>query len=485
MLSVIIAQTMKKLFIALGIILILAILGLGIALATFNVDRLRPLLVSHLQQALARPVRLARIRLTWSDGIAIQLQDVAIDEDTNPQREPILQVESLNAVVRLIPLFRREIQVSSIVLGHPRIHVVRDGEGRVNFMGLAAAVAPAGASRQATRVGEHTVLFQIASVRIENGSLHWTDEMTQPMTERWVNSLDVAIRPIVPGHPMELDVTGALERNTPNFHLTGRLALPDTAHAGSLEDVTLTVDQLSVGALLPAMSSGDPQVLGTLTASATGQIATLDPSQMLRAISGDGNLKVNDAQVANFNLLRTVFERCSVIPGLVEKLEARLPPDYRAKLSARDTLLLPIEVSARLEDGRLRFQQASVRTDAFGVLASGEIGLEGAVNLRCTLQIEPVFSEALIKSVKELRALTNSKGEIEIPVLLHGALSQLAVAPDLNYIASKVVMTKAADWLGEALQEETGESSESQESSPFGQLLHRVLQPDASPDPSR
>jgi len=72
--------------------------------------------------------------------------------------------------------------------------------------------------------------------------------------------------------------------------------------------------------------------------------------------------------------------------------------------------------------------------------------------IRATLRIEPALSEALIKSVNELRGLANSRGELELPLTVQGRLPRVTVLPDLNYVASKVVATTVQDLLGEVLR---------------------------------
>jgi hypothetical protein len=443
---------MKRLLITLAVICGFVIVGTGIFIATFDADHYRPLLVSEFQKAIGRPVKLERISLAWRGGMAMQLQGLGIYEDAQAQLEPLIQVESASALVHLMPLLRKKVQVASVILSRARIHVVRDAQGNINLMGLAAAASPAVASSQTTPVGEAAVSFNVASLRIEDGSLHWTDAETQPPTDLWMKALDVAIKNISPGQPMDVDVKGALASETPNVHLIGRFTPPGPTHKGSLEQVTLTIENLSLDAILPAVPPGEPQLRGKLTATLQGGASTLDPERLTHSISGSGNLKLAEPKVANLNVLRAVFEKFSMIPGLVERLEARLPQEYQAKIAAKDTMLLPIDVSMQVETGLLQFNDLSVRTDTFGLSGTGTVGLDGTVNIRSTLRIDPVFSAALIESVNELQSLTNSQGAVEIPVVIQGQARQLAVLPDLNYVASKLVVAKVQDLLGNFLQ---------------------------------
>ncbi len=437
---------------------------LGVFLATFDVNRYRPLVVRELERALGRPVKLDGISLGWRQGIALQFKGFGIFEDAATRGEPLIQVEVASALVPLRPLLRKEVRVSSVVLQRPRIHVSRDAQGRVNLLGLAAAAAPAGpaaAARPASSAGQEAVSFSIASFRVTDGTLHWTDAMAQPPAERSLNRVDVLVTNIAPGQPMDVEARGALAGEAPNVHLSGRLTLPSPAGGGgrpipgsdgSLEQMRFAIERLPLETAFPA-PDGSPQLRGTLTLSLELGAMTLDPSQALRGLSGHGTVKLEEPVVANLNVLRAVFEKFAMIPGLVETLDARLPASERAKLAARDTVLKPIECSMTLDGGVLQFKGLTVQSDTFGLDGSGSVGFDGTVDVRSTLRVDPALSAALIRNVNELQGLANDAGELEIPLVVHGQAQRLAVLPDLQYVASRILATKAVDLLGEVLKQ--------------------------------
>lgn len=476
---------MKNVLVICLVLLGLVILAVAIFVATFDADRYRPLLVSKLQGAIGRPVSLERLSLGWQGGIALRLQGLAISDDRIAQgsaAEPLLQVESVSAVVRLLPLLRKDVQVASIVLSRPQVHVARDAQGRVNLLGLAAAVSPVAAPSRPTSIGGASVSFNVASLRIEDGTLHWTDTLTRPPTELWLKRLDVAVSHIALGQPMEIDVKGALVSEIPNLHLSGRLTPPSPTQSGSLEQGKLTIESLPLERILAPAQPGEPQLQGTLTVAVQGSATTLDPARLARAVSASGTLKLAEPRVANLNILREVFERFSMLPGLVEALEAHLPPAYQAKLAEPDTVFEPIDLALRVEDGALRFDDLRVRSDTFELIGTGRVGLDGTVDIRPMLRIEQALSAAIFRSVQELQALANRAGELEVPLVIQGQGPQIAVLPDLRYVASRVIAAKAADLLGSLLREEepSAGATPSDEAGPstggiLGQLLQKAI----------
>lgn len=491
---------MRKLILVPVAVCVPIVLAVGVSLMTFDADRFRPLVVGHLERALGEPVRLDHLGLGWRQGIALRLDGFAIGDGAAAGREPLLHVDSASAFVHPLALLRKEVRVSSMVLESPRIHVSRDAQGRSNVLGIAVAAGPAAASGDTVAVGEAAVSFNIQSLRIEDGALHWTDAMARPPTELWLKQLDVTATNIAPGQPMDVDVSGALAGETPNLRLSGRLTLPrpqggagsapalvaggtgrpGLAAEGSLERMQLTIERLPLEDVLPAVPPGEPQLRGQLTVTVQGSAATLDPARWTQGLSGSGRVKVHEPVVANLNVLRAVFEKFAMIPGLVETLQARLPADYQVRLAARDTVLGPIDLSMTLDAGAMRFDDLAVQTDTFGMSGTGRVGLDGTIDLQATLRIEPAFSAALIRSVNELQALTNAKGEMEIPLIIRGQAPRVAVLPDVQYVASKVLVTKAVDLLGGLLrtqqQAPSGEAATDQADGPEGELLGQVLQ---------
>ena len=543
---------MKKVVVIGGVLIGLLVGGVAICLATFNADRYRPLVVKQLESALGRPVQLAHLSLGWRGGIALELKQLAISSKA-ATTEPAVQVETLSAVVRLLPLLRKEVQVSSITLIRPRVQVRRDAQGNVDLLGLAVVAGPAS--------------LNIASLKVEEGSLHWTDAMASPPVDLWVTSLDATLKNVSLTRPIEFQLRLAAFSDGQNLHLRGRLQMPTKDRAGVLEGVRLetdfnrlnvaqltqalpavkeaglrelagnlvvsidragldpqglgqlaarvrlsggrlvlarlgspiegvtvealaqrgrvdlrrgaatfaggtiaatgtmeqlktqpraslqvTIDRLALDAFLPTPGPNEPQLRGQLSASFHGTGQGLAIPQLTQTLSGQGHLAISDGVIANLNVLREVFRRLSILPGLVETLQARLPESYQAKLAARDTVLQPIEVSVTARDGALAFDQLRVVTDSFQLTGMGRVGFDGTLSCQSMLQVDPALSAAIIKSVKELTSLTDAEGRLQLPVVMTGSLPRVAVLPDVPYVASRLVATKAEELFGALLE---------------------------------
>lgn len=562
---------MKKLALALGLVAAALIVAVSIFLATFNADRYRPLLVQKAQEAIGRPVRLEKLSLGWRGGIALQLKGLAVYKDA-AQSEPVIHIETASAVLRLLPLLRKHVKIASIVLTRPQVHASRDAQGQIDLLGLAALGGPAAVAQRRPAA----VLLEIGSVRVQDGTIRWTDAATAPPMEVVVRDVDLTMRDLRPGKPITFQLRLALFSDTQNVSLKGRLRPPtdavpavvegfqlevslqamrtewmsvpalhglglagplggtlsaridrlvlDPRAAGDLEaqvrltdgaigfkalrapvqalnleaavklgrlDVTrctgriaggtfqlsaevnasaaqpqvafrASVDAIQLKDLLPAETSQGPSFRGSVSGSFEGGATGPAWPSIPQALAGRGDVTIRDGAIAKLNLLRQVFERLTVIPGLSQRLQARLPEGYQEKLDAPDTLFGPIHLPVMVQQGVLTFSDAQIPAEMFTLEGSGRIGMTGALAVEAVLRVEPALSKAIIGSVNELQYLADREGRLELPVVVQGTVSQLSVLPDLQYVASRLVVSKAQEWLGDVIQRQlqrTGEEA--------------------------
>ncbi len=450
--------------------------------------------------------------------------------------------------------------------------MVRDEQGRINLLGLEALLSPAVASGPAAVQGT-PVSFSIESLRIEDGTLHWADQLAAPPVDVWVKALHVTLRHLSSDQPIEMQARMSVFSHDQNVILRGRLHLPTKNHAGFVEafhletelsrmisaelvkalpvsqklglkeglagNLVVTLERLPLdpkalaalvaqvrlsggriflkglgnpiegiaiegividaraqqgrvelshltatlaGGTIQASGTVDhldtqphatfamsadhlaleslwrdrnleqPHLRGHLSGTFQGTAEGLKWEQVAKTLAGTGHLTLGAGVIVHVNILREVFQRLSIFPGLIQILQARLPEADRAKLMAEDTVLQPIDLALSANQGVLSFQNLRVATDTFELTGAGHLGLDGALSSRMMLQIAPALSAAIIKGVKELQVLTDAQGRLMLPVQLAGVLPRLTVLPDVQYVASRLMVTKGEELLGEFLQ---------------------------------
>jgi uncharacterized protein involved in outer membrane biogenesis len=231
-------------------------------------------------------------------------------------------------------------------------------------------------------------------------------------------------------------------------------------------DVDLSVERLSLAGLMPVPSGDAPHLRGLLSLAFKGTGQGMAWPDIAASLSGSGRLRLDDGALANVNVVRLVFEQLSVLPGVVDRLQAKLPAVHRERLNQRDTVLRPIDQALAVSGGSAVLQDLHLETDLAALDGTLTLSLlTPTVSGRPMLAIEPELSAAIVSDVHELQALLDAQGRVSLPVVVQWP-SQPPVVPDLQYVISRVVVTKTEDLIRDALQ--------------------RYLQPesDAQPQPS-
>lgn len=218
-----------------------------------------------------------------------------------------------------------------------------------------------------------------------------------------------------------------------------------------VSDLAVSIEVLDLGRVLPKASLGEPFISGHASFDFRGTAQGLTAPELQNSLAGEGSLSIKDGVIVNMNVVRNVFGQLSMIPGLVETLEARLPSSYRATLQDRDTVLRPLEIPFTCRGGYLQFPELSVVTDHFSIVGKGEAGFDRSIGAKVLLRINKDLSAAFTRSINDLQYLMNSSGEFEIPIKVKGYLPQVEIIPDLSYAASKFALAKTQEVAMEAM----------------------------------
>ena len=322
---------MKKVLIVLLIFLIVAGIGLAYFLSHFDADRYRPLIAGKLESAIGSPVRLDHISLTWAGGIALDLKGLAILSRQHPEAEPALELEEASALIRLLPLLRREFQIGTITLKRPQVHLSQDPEGKFRVAGIEPPSRKAGRGRE-TALG--TLPFFIDAVKIERGLIHYTDNTQHPPAHLNVQNLDLSLQNVSLIQPIEVKAKFDLFSDHQNLDLSGRFKLPmPRAGSGSLEKVRLKTD------------------LGDLNVAQAADSIPLLRSTGLEKLGGKLLVEIESLKLDK-NGVSSAEAHARLSDGLasLEKFPGGVQ-DLQFEAVARATRLQVIQISARLAEG--------------------------------------------------------------------------------------------------------------------------------------
>lgn len=231
-------------------------------------DLLLPGIERALERGLGRKVDVGGIRLTLFPGPlprpGFTLERVTIHEDPRAGIEPLAYVESLGASLRVLSLFRRKVEFSSLNLNDARINMVKTDAGPWNFQFL---LENGSADSQG-----------IPSIRMRSGRVDFKFGDTKSVF--YFNDADLDVTPSADGS-MELRFGGAPSRTDRSTQEFGRFFVRGTAAPESRRlDLRVELERSPLEETLRWMDSRGFDVHGTvaLDAQLSGPPSHLDVS---------------------------------------------------------------------------------------------------------------------------------------------------------------------------------------------------------------
>ncbi len=150
-------------------------------------------------------------------------------------------------------------------------------------------------------------------------------------------------------------------------------------------------------------------------------------------------MNLKDGVLLNYNLLREVIQKISIIPGAEGVLQQNLPGIYKAKLGEPSTIFQPIDLPFAVQNGQVIFDRLLLVTDLLLLEGAGQVGLDKSIQARLNLHVHKELSGIMVNILPQIQALMNAQGELEVPMTVQGILPQVLVLPDKEYLTQKLM----------------------------------------------
>ena len=363
----------------LGLLLLLVALGLALT-HLFNPKDYK----DEISQ-LARDKAGVELRLQGDIGwslfpwLGLELSDATIASLQQPE-QPLARVRLLGLSVRVMPLLRREVQMSAIRVDGLELDLQRDAQGRGNWQQLgqaqtatpsdsrpATGAQPASPPPAAPQSSTQAVRLDIDSLTLSNARIRYQDLASGQQYS--LEGIQLSTGAITEGQSIPIKLSGFFANNQPvlraKAELSGKLRFERSLQRYQLEDLQLQGE-----------ASGEPLQGKTLTFSSQGQLLLDQAAQIaewssfklsanqLRAI---GELRLRELDkggqlegglsLAPFNLREFLSGLGIELPamndaGALEQLE------LSARLSGNSQSLNLQDLKLRLDDSRFTGQIA-------------------------------------------------------------------------------------------------------------------------------
>jgi uncharacterized protein involved in outer membrane biogenesis len=299
---------MRKLLIVGAVLVVLVLAGLLAVPYLIDVNQYHGRIQSELESHLGRSVSLGTLGLKLIPP-TISVANLTVGEDKNFGDGAFAQAEQLQVSVDLWPLLRRDLQIRSLELVRPRIHLIHNSRDQWNFSTLGASAAPTSASSQAPALPGATPAqtvpsappqntspasqFSLASLQITDGQITVSEE--QPRSLAVYDHIDAALKDFGPGKRFSLQAAAHLPGpGTETFKLEANVG--PLSSAGLVEspiDGDVTLDGVSLGGLRAFLGG---KALAGVDGIASGKIHVKNEGGKLAA---NGSLKLENGRAKN------------------------------------------------------------------------------------------------------------------------------------------------------------------------------------------
>ncbi|WP_414159072.1 AsmA family protein [Pseudomonas sp. BNK-45] len=336
----------------------------------------------------------------WSlfPWLGLELHDAGVATLANPT-QPFADLQMLGLSVRVLPLLRREVQMSDVRVEGLNLRLNRNKEGHGNWQDIGkAAPTDKQAETPATSTGEASppsgapdkssqpIRLDIDSLTVNNARVEYNDEQTGKQFT--AESIQLSTGPIHEATNTPLKLTAFLASSQPavrvRTELNGELRFDRALQRYQFEDMRLSGE-----------ATGDPLQGKTVTFAAQGQLL-LDKAanvgqwtglkvsfNQLRAL---GELKVNDLDktpqisggisIAQFDLAKFVDSIGQTLPAMAAGSLSKV--ELVSRLQGTPSSLALEDLNLKLDDstfsGRLAIEdfdkqslRAQLKADTFNV----------------------------------------------------------------------------------------------------------------------
>ncbi len=224
----------------------------------------------------------------------------------------------------------------------------------------------------------------------------------------------------------------------------GRLTLsPQIRNSSSVKAELLgrSLDLAQLGKI--ALADSAVGVAGDLE-KFTGKVST-DLKSPVPSLIATVNGTAKDGEITGFNVLKSVLEKLSLIPGLQGSLLNRIPEKYRIVVQGDSTKFKILNFQSSTANKVVTLKSFTLEHPAYIINGEGTVAFAGAMKLNTQLRLTPLLTEELVLKEPKIKLLMDRQGNIVIPVVITMVGGKPVVLPDVEQLVSRAATNTAKE----------------------------------------
>jgi AsmA protein len=208
--------------------------------------------------------------------------------------------------------------------------------------------------------------------------------------------------------------------------------------------------------------------------------------QIKRGLTGDGDLRLADGVISDFNPLGPALRAIMEFPTLSSTALRRFADEHSQLFGASDTPFQMMEGKIEIRDGWLHARDFGLAARDYSLSGNGRYSLDNQVDFKMVMTLSQELSEGLVAAQQNLRYLRTPRGRVALPVTVRGTSSKLSILPDVTAVAQGASREALSDVLERALgrrKPQQEEAPPSQQPSPPSGGAEAEVPPIEPPSP--
>lgn len=246
---------MRKIFIIIFLLFIIAALGIFVFLLTLDVNQYKPLLVEKIESAIKKDVRIGNISLDLLPGLAFKIDGVSVKDTDKDWSDALLKVASIEARVKALPLLKKDIEIEHVHIIGLDASITKDSP-----IGLPEAAGMDKGGRDAGLAATGALKFLAKSISIIDSSISYTGVPSESEATIQLDIIDATLKNISLYGPVYIDARlSVFGRGRENIKMRTVLYPELESKASYIKNLELSVNltSLDLTGALNALGKGD------------------------------------------------------------------------------------------------------------------------------------------------------------------------------------------------------------------------------------
>ena len=206
------------------------------------------------------------------------------------------------------------------------------------------------------------------------------------------------------------------------------------------------IDIQQVLAAEKAKAAGMVRGLLTGGANVSGALGSFD--QMKPTFRGNGRASVASGKLVGINVGADALKKIPKLPAIGDLISPAMVARHPELFSDPDTDIQTLSLTFELQGPRIITHDLKVQTADYGMLGDGWFDMDKNIDLAATIILSPRFTQDLVNERRNIVYVTNSQGEVDIPLQIAGQLPKPRVIPNVSQLVQQA-STRAVETQGQ------------------------------------